>query len=168
MLKNALMRYLVYIVYFLGIGMVSSGIVLMPFNALRYGTILVIGLVLFSTGSFINEIVLEKKQMSAMERLKLVLVSLTLAIGIGMISGGIAHFKESPVYVTYLIPLGIIISFISFMLKNNYKLTNREKAGVAIALTVVSLTVHTGLSVAAMQLDTSEKGGDVFKSHGMQ
>ncbi|PKM56669.1 MAG: hypothetical protein CVU98_10040 [Firmicutes bacterium HGW-Firmicutes-3] len=113
-MKNALSRYLIYVVYFLGIGMVSSGIVLMPFNAIRYGTILTIGLLLFSTGSFINEVVLDKKQLTITQRIQLIFVSLTLAIGIGMISGGIAHFKESPTYVTYLIPLGIVISFVSF------------------------------------------------------
>lgn len=167
MLKNAVMRYVVYIIYFLGIGMVSSGIVLMPFNAVRYGTILLIGLLLFSTGSFINEIVLEKKQMSTKERIKLVGVSLSLAIGIGMISGGIAHFKESPTYVTYLIPLGVIISFVSFMIKNNFQFTKKEKVGVAIALTLVSFTVHTSLSIAATKMIGTNEGGDIFKSHGM-
>lgn len=167
MIKNAVMRYLVYIVYFLGIGMVSSGIVLMPFNAMRYGIILVIGLLLFSTGSFFNEVVLEKKQMTHKERLKLVLVSLCLAIGIGMISGGIAHFKESPVYVSFLIPLGIIISFVSFMVKNGYKLHGYDKLITAIVLVVVTLVIHTGLSFAASQISADSNGGDIFKGHGM-
>lgn len=64
--------------------------------------------------------------MSFKESVKLVIVSLTLAIGIGMISGGIAHFKESPVYVSYLIPIGIIVSFVSFKIKNAFKLTKKE------------------------------------------
>lgn len=167
MLKSAFSRYLVYIVYFVGIGMVSSGIVLMPFNQVRYGTILAIGLILFSTGSFINEVILEKKQLTTQERFKLIMLSLTLAIGIGMISGGIAHFKESPVYVTYLIPLGIVISFLSFLFKNGYKLTKRELSVVSVLLLVVALASHTGLSFAAAQMGFTKPGGDVFKSHGM-
>lgn len=167
MLKNVLSRYLVYIVYFLGIGMVSSGIVLMPFNPMRYGSILAIGLILFSTGSFINEIILEKKQLTQKERLKLILLSLSLAIGIGMISGGIAHFKESPVYVTYLIPIGIIISFFSFVFKNGYKLTKRELSIAIIVLAIVSFSSHTTLSYAAAQMGYVKTGGDVFKGHGM-
>jgi hypothetical protein len=167
MLKNALMRYIVYIVYFLGIGMVSSGIVLMPFNTMRYGSILVIGLLLFSTGSFVNEIILEKKQMSRIDRVKLIIISLTLAIGIGMISGGIAHFKESPGYVTFLIPFGIVISFVSFLVKNEIKLSKKENTLIAVSIVSFALLVHTGLNYAVVQLDMVENGGDVFKSHGM-
>jgi len=167
MLKNLLSRYLVYITYFLGIGMVSSGIVLMPFNAFRYGTILTIGLILFSTGSFINEVIIDKKQLSLKERIKLILVSLTLAIGIGMISGGIAHFKESPNYVAFLIPIGIILSCVSFIIKNGFKLTRKEMIIMASLLLVIAFGANRGLSYGAMQLNTEVKGGDIFKGHDM-
>ena len=167
MLKNAVLRYLIYIAYFLGIGMVSSGIVLMPFNAVRYGSIMVIGLILFSMSSFVNEIILEKKELTPRERFNLVLVSLALAIGIGMISGGIAHFKESPVYVTYLIPIGLVISFISYIIKNNYKLSKRQLTIVSVVLVITALSAHTGLSVAATKLGYVKPGGDVFNSHDM-
>lgn len=167
MLKNLIFKYLIYIVYFLGIGMVSSGIVLMPFNAGRYGLILLIGLILFTTGSFINEILLEKKQMSSIERIKLIVVSLTLAIGIGMISGGIAHFKESPLYVSFLIPLGLVISFASFKVKHNIQLSKKENLMLIIGLFIVSSSIYTGLSLTAASLDASNNGGDIFKGHNM-
>lgn len=67
---------------------------------------------MFSAGSFINEFVIDRKKASFVKVLKLIIVSLTLAIGIGMISGGISHFKERPVYASYLIPLGIVVSII--------------------------------------------------------
>lgn len=115
-MKNLIYKYLVYVIYFLGIGITSSGVVLMPFNVTRYSIILSIGLSLFIAGSVFNEVVIDNHHMSAIDSVKLVILSLTLAIGIGMISGGISHFKESPAYVSYLIPLGIILSFISFAL----------------------------------------------------
>ena len=166
MFNKIVSRYLVYIVYFLGVGMVSSGIVLMPFNKMRYGTILVIGLLLFSAGSFINEVIIDKKHLSFKESVKLVIVSLTLAIGIGMISGGIAHFKESPVYVSYLIPIGIIVSFISFKIKNAFELTKKEFATLIILFVGVAIIIHLGLSIAAsaMLMETAP-GGDIFKGH---
>lgn len=166
MFNKIVSRYLVYIVYFLGVGMVSSGIVLMPFNKIRYGTILVIGLLLFSTGSFINEVIIDKKHLSFKESVKLVIVSLTLAIGIGMISGGIAHFKESPVYVSYLIPIGIIVSFISFKVKNAFELTKKEFITLIIIFALIAIVVHLGLSIAAnaMLMDATP-GGDIFKGH---
>ena len=166
MFNKIVSRYLVYIVYFLGVGMVSSGIVLMPFNKMRYGTILVIGLLLFSTGSFINEVIIDKKHLSFKESVKLVIVSLTLAIGIGMISGGIAHFKESPVYVSYLIPIGIIVSFISFKIKNAFELTKKEFITLIVIFVAVAIVVHLGLSIAAdAMLMEATPGGDIFKGH---
>lgn len=162
-MKQLTYKYLVYIIYFLGIGMTSSGIVLMPFNTLRYSIILVIGLTMFIAGSVFNEIVIDKKNLSGAETLKLVVLSLTLAIGIGMISGGIAHFKESPTYVSYLIPLGIIISFISFTLKNNVVLTKKEKIILFAGVKILAVVIFIGLSFAASQMMDMTPGGDIFK-----
>lgn len=163
-MKQLIHKYFVYIIYFLGIGMTSSGIVLMPFNPLRYSIILFIGLSLFITGSMFNEIVIDKHKMSTSESIKLICLSLFLAIGIGMISGGISHFKESPLYVSYLIPLGIMISFTSFSLKNKYILNKRERIVVSIGVLVVSLTIFISLNVLANNpmFLSIPLGGDIF------
>lgn len=164
-MKNLIYKYLVYIIYFLGIGMTSSGIVLMPFNVMRYSIILFIGLSLFITGSVFNEVVIDRHHMSTTESIKLVLFSLTLAIGIGMISGGISHFKESPIYVSYLIPLGIIISFISFTYKNNFALNQKEKLMVFAGIAILAVIIFIILSIAAsnMTMMNMTPGGDIFK-----
>lgn len=157
--------YLIYVIYFLGIGMVSSGIVLMPFNYVRYSIILFTGLILFSSGSFVNEFVIDKKEASLRKVLRLIAVSLTLAIGIGMISGGISHFKESPTYVSYLIPLGIVISFISYTLKNGYPLKRKEKIILLTGIVTIGLLAHIGLSTMANNYLANEnvpEGGDIF------
>lgn len=163
-MKNLIYKYLVYIIYFLGIGMTSSGIVLMPFNVMRYSIILFIGLSLFITGSVFNEVVIDHHRMSAIDTIKLVIFSLTLAIGIGMISGGISHFKESPKYVSYLIPLGIIISFISFTFKNSFKLSKKEKLIVFTGVIILSVIAFIVLSLAAsnMAMMNMTPGGDIF------
>lgn len=167
-MKNLVYKYLVYIIYFLGIGMTSSGIVLMPFNVMRYSIILFIGLSLFIAGSVFNEVVIDNHHMSAIESIKLVIFSLTLAIGIGMISGGISHFKESPTYVSYLIPLGIIISFISFMFKNNFTLNKKEKFMVFTGITIFSIVIFIGLSIAASNMMMNmTPGGDIFNGGHM-
>lgn len=165
MLKRMISMYVVYVIYFLGVGMTSSGIVLMPFNPIRYSIILATGLFMFSAGSFINEFVIDRKQASFEKIIKLVLVSLTLAIGIGMISGGISHFKESPTYASYLIPLGIMVSIISFLIKNAYILSKKELKVFAVGVLVTTVLVHGSLSFAANQYLNSgdaKKGGDVF------
>ena len=167
-MKNLVYKYLVYIIYFLGIGMTSSGIVLMPFNIMRYSIILFIGLSLFIAGSVFNEVVIDNHHMSAIESIKLVIFSLTLAIGIGMISGGISHFKESPTYVSYLIPLGIIVSFISFTLKNNFILNKKEKLMVFAGIAIFSIIIFVGLSIAANSMMMNmTPGGDIFNGGHM-
>lgn len=164
-MKKLVYKYLVYIIYFLGIGMTSSGIVLMPFNAIRYSIILSIGLGLFIAGSVFNEVVIDKHRLSAFESIKLIVFSLTLAIGIGMISGGISHFKESPTYVSYLIPLGIIVSFISFTVKNNFELNRKEKIMIFSGVIVFAIIVYIALTFMAgnLMMDMTP-GGDIFKS----
>jgi hypothetical protein len=162
-MKNIIYKYLVYIIYFLGIGMTSSGIVLMPFNVVRYSIILIIGLSLFLAGSIFNEIVINQHKMTASESVKLITLSLTLALGIGMISGGISHFKESPIYVAYLIPIGIVISFISFVLKNNLRLHKKEQmimyAGVIVAASLLFIILF--LAASSFSTDMTP-GGDIF------
>jgi hypothetical protein len=163
-MKNIIYKYLVYVIYFLGIGMTSSGIVLMPFNHVRYSIILIIGLGLFLTGSVFNEIVINNHKLSAKESVKLIALSLTLALGIGMISGGISHFKESPRYVSFLIPLGIIISFISFTIKNNFELNKNEKFIIYIGVVLFALIIFIILSFAVSHLTMDmAPGGDIFK-----
>lgn len=165
MIKKLIYNYLVYVIYFLGIGMVSSGIVLMPFNAIRYSLILSIGLILFIAGSIFNEVVINNHSLSVKESIKLVIISLALAIGIGMISGGISHFKESPIYVSYLIPLGIIVSCISFGMKNNYKLNRNEKTMLMLSLIFIAVILHFSIGILADYLiPVSSSGGDIFKS----
>ena len=165
MLKRVLSLYAVYVIYFLGVGLTSSGIVLMPFNPVRYSIILILGLSLFSLGSFVNEFVIDKKKVSVMKVIKLITVSLTLAIGIGMISGGISHFKESPIYVSYLIPLGSIISIVSFVIKNSFELNKKEIKTLAIYTIVVGVVLYGGLSIGANHYlgnINGTMGGDIF------
>lgn len=161
-MKKLIYKYFVYIIYFLGIGMTSSGIVLMPFNPIRYSVILGIGLSLYIAGCVFNEVVIDKHNLSALQSIRLVLLSLTLAIGIGMISGGISHFKENPTYVSFLIPLGIIISFISFTLKNNFELSRKQKLTVFFLVILFAILVFMGLSIAASMMMDMPSGGDIF------
>ncbi|OEH84443.1 hypothetical protein BHU72_09500 [Desulfuribacillus stibiiarsenatis] len=168
MLKKLVSMYVIYVVYFLGIGMTSSGIVLMPFNFIRYSTVLLFGLLLFTAGSYINEFVIDKKQISVSKVLKLIFSSLGLAIGIGMISGGIAHFKEAPIYVSYLIPSGIVISLLSFTVKNEYSLTGKEAIVLIFGSMIISAIIFTGLYHMAtnyLESPDAKKGGDIFMNH---
>lgn len=159
-------QYMVYVIYFLGTGLVSSGIVLLPFNFSRYITILLVGLALFVTSALTSEIIINKNKLSMKETITLTLASLTLAMGIGMMSGGISHFKELPNYVIYLIPLGIIISFMSFVIKNKYDFDSKTKSILMIGVVAIALVVHLGSSYVATNLmGDNPPGGDMPGMH---
>lgn len=136
----------------------------MPFNPFRYASVLTIGLLLFCTGSYVNEFVIERKSVAGWKAtIKVLFVSLALAIGIGMISGGISHFKESPVYASYLIPLGVLVSFVSFATKNGYKPLDKQWRILILGVLVIAISLHLGLATMAARMPGANTGGDVFK-----
>lgn len=63
-----------------------------------------------------------KREATHQEIVKLIIFSILLAVGVGMISGGVQHFDEVPVYASRLIPLGILLSLVGFVFKNGINL----------------------------------------------
>ena len=81
-----------------------------------------------------------------------------------MISGGISHFKESPVYASYLIPLGIAISLVSFAIKNNFRLNKKDSVILALPVSVCLIILHVTLGFLGTYLFSDiPMGGDIFK-----
>ena len=120
--KAALFPYIVYVMFFLGMGLISGGIVHMPLDPHKNTLVLSIGICVFVIASLLNETVIDKKDLSFLSTIRLVVFSLLLSVGIGMISGGIQHFEDVLDYAGYLIPGGIMLSLIGFLFKNNIKL----------------------------------------------
>jgi len=141
--------YFVYLMFFLGIGMLSGSIVHMPLNPARYSIIMSIGLIVFVAASYLNEVKIERKNMTPWETIKFLFFSLTLSIGIGMISGGIQHFDEEPLYASYLIPSGLLLSFISYVLKNQITMHWKRFAAAVAVVMVLATGIGTGLNQLA-------------------
>ncbi|WP_409254072.1 hypothetical protein V1502_09290 [Bacillus sp. SCS-153A] len=130
--------YSAYIMYFLGVGLISGGIVHMPLEPVRYSVILILGAILFVTASFINDIYIEKKKLNLNQIIRLLFFSLLLSLGVGMVSGGIQHFGDLGGYAVILIPTGIVVSLLSFILKNNISL---NKSQISLVITMLFLLV---------------------------
>ncbi len=135
--KTVIISFLSYLSLFLGTGFISGAIVhsgnLSELS--KYFLIGIVGFSLFIAGSFIQEFILNKENLKEEGVFKFFLFSLILSIGIGMISGGTQHFSDFPIYSSYLIPLGLIVSYIAFLLKNNFTFTkNLVIAGGILAL----------------------------------
>ncbi|MEA3320944.1 MAG: hypothetical protein U9Q88_13130 [Bacillota bacterium] len=130
--------YVIYIMYFLGVGLISGGIVHMPIEPARYSIILILGSILFITASFVNEVYVEKKKLTFVQCVKLLFFSLLLSLGVGMVSGGIQHFGDLGGYAVILIPTGIVLSLLSFIFKNNISLDIKQ---IALVFTMLLLLV---------------------------
>ncbi|KZL92909.1 YncE family protein [Clostridium magnum] len=161
--KGAVFPYIVYVMFFLGMGLTSGSIVHMPLDPHKYTIVLFVGMGVFVVASLLNEIVIDKKNLSIGSTIRLVIFSLCLSVGIGMISGGIQHFDDVAEYAAYLIPGGIILSFTSFLLKNNIKLGIKK----GLPLFAVVLTIALFLSFALKNVAANmPKGEGHSHSHG--
>jgi hypothetical protein len=142
---KALVPYLVYVGLFIGAGFLSGALVHFPMNPIRFGSIGVIGAILFVIASTVNEIYFNKRNFREEGIVKIMLYSLILSVGIGMVSGGVQHFDEEARYASYLIPSGILISFVGYMLKNNIRL-GLKKTGLTLGgLVIIAGLIGVGL-----------------------
>ena len=156
--KNIILSYLSYLALFVGTGFISGAIVHsgniseLP----KYTVIGIVGVSLFLAGSFIQEFTIN--QNSAKTGItKFFFFSLLLSVGIGMISGGTQHFSDFPIYSSYLIPLGLIISLVAFVLKNGFILSIKTFGTVIGVFALIALPLYLGLNTYANSLVSSQK-----------
>jgi hypothetical protein len=116
--KTVFRPYFGYVLNFVGAGMVSGGVVHYPLNEDFYGSLTIAGAFVFTAGAIVTEIVNGRKLGNALRVFFLISTSLMLSFGIGMLSGGIQHFTDFPDRATFLIPFGLVLSFLAFCLKN--------------------------------------------------
>ena len=169
--------YFSYLTMFLGMGLISGSIVHAAQPDMRAYALglMAIGAVLFAFGSYLNE-VLFKTGILGDSVLKYVSVSLLLALGIGMVSGAAQHFYDTPVFASYIAPIGIFVSSLAFAIRQGYVLHRRNWVFM-IMLGVVFATVfhlalrsyasslpvsvgHHGVAAATMHGDAHDDGHD--------
>lgn len=148
--------YLGYIGYFVGAGLISGGIVHYPLDPSRYTKIAAAGVVVFVAATVLNEIILLRARVTAKRAARLVLASLALSLGIGMLSGGIQHFSDFPQRAATLIPAGMVLSFLAFVARNAHRPFARSATVFAILMLGLASLVYVSLQPLAERL--SEAG----------
>jgi hypothetical protein len=148
---RVLRPYLVYVLLFVGAGMVSGGVVHYPLNENFYGILAALGGIVFAIGSVANELLSGKGLPKAGALFSLILTSLLLSFGIGMLSGGIQHFTDFPSRAAILVPAGITLSFIAYCFKaklfQRTALRKVSTAGVLVlGISFSSLVVLTNIA----------------------
>lgn len=152
--SSVLSPYLAYVGFFLGIGLVSGSVVHFPGDPVRYAIIGSIGILLFVISSLVDEIVIKKRNLKENAILRVILFSVVLSMGIGMISGAIQHFTDTPKYAAILIPAGIVVSLFGFLLKNQVRLSKAILGWSALCLLVVCIPLGVTLSALAEDIAT--------------
>ena len=152
--------YLGYVGYFVGAGLISGGIVHQPLDPARYTTIALAGVGVFLAATVLNEFVLAAERPTGLRAVRLIVASLALSLGIGMLSGGIQHFSDFPERAAILIPLGIVLSFLAYVTRSASQpvrdLCNWRGVGVVVVAAVAALLLQP--LAASFAVDASSHG----------
>jgi hypothetical protein len=89
-------------------------------------------------------------------------------MGVGMISGSTQHFFDTPIYASYLMPIGLFIASLAFALRNNYELSRMTWTKLLIAGVVVAAVLFFSLNTYGKSLgapDGHAHGSESELSH---
>jgi len=142
-MKNTVEKsFLSHILCYVGIGLISGSIVhigTLTGNEMRYSLLIVVGLIAFIIGT-----VLEKEK--AEIGLVYILISVVLAIGVGMVSGGTQHYLDGPVYAAFLIPFGLLLGYIAYIALHNKSQLTLKKIIIASIISLGLLGMLYGVA----------------------
>ena len=158
-------RYIGYVLYFVGAGLISGAVVHHPLDPARYTMVGIIGVFVFLVATLVNEFLLATDRPPFARALVVIAASLLLSFGIGMLSGGLQHFDDFPARGAVLVPLGIVVSFVAFVLKDAETSSRRVFSPLGLVVLLVAGASYLGLSTlaAGMAGEAAEGGGH---SHG--
>jgi len=134
-------RYFAFVGMFVGAGFISGSIVhlgegINPWDV----SVLVVGVLFFLTSTFVQEFVFSNKNFKEAKVLQFLAYLLVLSVGVGMASGGTQHFVDTPIYSSYLIPIGLGLGVIAFFLKEKERFVSKQWfqiVGTVFIMTIV-------------------------------
>ncbi|MBC2905402.1 hypothetical protein [Streptomyces cupreus] len=150
-------RYLGYVGYYVGAGLISGAVVHHPMDPTRYSMIAGAGVLVFLLATVLNDIVLPPERPAWSRMLRVLGTSTMLSFGLGMLSGGMQHFADLPDRCAVLIPLGIVLSFVAYFLKEDKRPWRRIFGLLGLAVLIVAALTFAGLRHIAPAM--AESGG---------
>ncbi|MGW0397599.1 hypothetical protein ACWD0E_07090 [Streptomyces sp. NPDC003002] len=150
-------RYLGYVGYYVGAGLISGAVVHHPMDPTRYTMIAAVGVLVFLVATVLNEFILASERPALSRMVRVLGASTMLSFGLGMLSGGMQHFADLPSRCAVLIPLGIVLSFVAYFLKDDKTPWRRIFSLMGLAVLVVAALTFAGLRHIAPTV--AEQGG---------
>lgn len=150
--------YLGYIGYFVGAGLISGSVVHYPLDPARYAVIGIAGALVFLLATVLNEFILPRRRPAGGQLLRIVGGSLLLSMGIGMLSGGIQHFNEFPARSAVLVPAGLVVSFIAYIVRNAPHRWKATLGPIGLGVVTTAVLAFAGLNYLAAHSTAAEHG----------
>ena len=130
-------KYVTHLLSYLGVALLGGSIVhigTLDAGNTRYVTLGCVGLAMMIIGS-----VLEARISKEAISVTYVGTITALAVSTGLLSGGIQHFLDNPVYAGYLLATGIIVSYLAFASK--YHLPTTAHGIITVVLVALTIVV---------------------------
>ncbi|MFF4587222.1 hypothetical protein [Streptomyces sp. NPDC001388] len=156
--------YLGYATTFVGAGLISGAVVHHPLDPDRYTVIALVGAAVFLCATLLNEFILKRQRPSASKVVAIVPASLALSFGIGMLSGGMQHFEDFPERAAMLIPFGLALSFVAYVLRYDAARRRSIIGPTGLLVLVTAAVAFVGLRGIAADMAAESGGGG--HSHG--
>ncbi|MGP3949558.1 hypothetical protein [Streptomyces sp. 7N604] len=135
----------------------------------RYSMIAGAGVLVFLLATVLNDIILPPEKPALSRMLRVLGTSTMLSFGLGMLSGGMQHFADLPYRCAVLIPLGILLSFVAYFLKEDKTPWRRIFGLMGLAVLIVAALTFAGLRHVAPTMAEQPGGhshGDVVTEKG--
>lgn len=116
---DLLKSYVLYVALYLGVALTGGSVVHLPLDPPRYLLIGAVGVLVFILASVADA---RRRHAAGLEGPggglgRYVGWSVQLSLGLGMLSGGIQHFLDFPHYAAALLPLGILLSLVAYLVR---------------------------------------------------
>lgn len=126
-----------HVLRYVGVGLISGSIVhigTLGGGITHYAVLIALGIFAFIMGTILEE-------GRGAITFNFIIISVLLSIGVGMVSGGTQHYLDGPVYASFLLPLGLLLGYIMFVLREDKKELKLRKVVIATISALLLLVV---------------------------
>ncbi len=161
------LRYVLFVIQFLGAGFVAGSVVHFGEGVTTWDVgVLSLGLILFTFSLVYKETQLSDKKMAQRDLILLVVSSLFLSLTIGMASGGTQHFIDTPMYAAFLIPAGLSLGFVAFSITQRARFSLNQWGALLVVLALFAVVFHILLLQFNRVIPDSIRRGHGSENHG--
>lgn len=147
-------RYVGAMLYFVGAALIAGAVVHYPIDPPVYAVICIVGALVFLLGTVVNEFVFAAVRPTLHRAVALVMFSLLLSFGVGLLGGGIQHFEQFPARSAAMTPIGMLMSYAAFVAKDPDGRWRHVFSLFGAGFLLVTALTWIGMSALATTMET--------------